>query len=73
MVLGGIFGVIAAKDDKKYIFISWMPYVTQAGVALGLTTLIASEFPAWGYEFQTIIIAIIVLNQLVCFVDYFLI
>ena len=65
MVLGGIFGVIAAKDDKKYMFISWMPYVTQAGVALGLTTLIASEFPAWGYEFQTIIIAIIVLNQLV--------
>lgn len=65
MVLGGIFGVIAAKDDKKYIFISWMPYVTQAGVALGLTTLIASEFPGWGYEFQTIIIAIIVINQLI--------
>lgn len=65
MVLGGIFGVIAAKDDKKYTFISWMPYVTQAGVALGLTTLIANEFPGWGYEFQTIIIAVIVINQLI--------
>lgn len=65
MILGGIFGVLAAKDDKKYIFISWMPYVTQAGVALGLTTLIAAEFPSWGYEFQTVIIAIIVLNQLI--------
>ena len=42
-----------------------MPYITQAGVALGLTTLIATEFPGWGYEFQTIIIAIIVINQLV--------
>lgn len=65
MVLGGIFGVVAAKDDKKYTFISWMPYVTQAGVALGLTTLIANEFPSWGYEFQTIIIAVIVINQLI--------
>ena len=65
MVLGGIFGVVAAGDDKKYTFVSWMPYVTQAGVALGLTTLIAAEFPAWGYEFQTIIIAIIVINQLI--------
>lgn len=65
MVLGGIFGVVAAKDNKKYTFISWMPYVTQAGVALGLTTLVASAFPDWGYEFQTIIIAIIVINQLI--------
>jgi Kef-type K+ transport system membrane component KefB len=65
MILGGAFGVVAAKDDKKYTFIAWMPYVTQAGVALGLTTIIASEFPEWGYEFQTIIIAIIVINQLI--------
>ena len=65
MIIGGVFGVVAAKDDKKYMLISWMPYITQAGVALGLTTLIATEFPGWGYEFQTIIIAIIVLNQLV--------
>ncbi len=65
MVLGGIFGVVAAKDDKKYMFISWMPYVTQAGVALGLTTIIAAEFPGWGYQFQTVIIAIIVINQLI--------
>lgn len=65
IVLGGILGVGLAKDDKKYTYISWMPYITQAGVALGLTTLIAAEFPSWGYEFQTIIIAIIVLNQLI--------
>ncbi len=65
LVLGGVFGVVAARDNKKYTFISWMPYVTQAGVALGLTTLIAAEFPAWGYGFQAIIIAIIVINQLV--------
>lgn len=65
LIIGGIFGVVASKDNKKFTFIAWMPYVTQAGVALGLTTLIANEFPSWGYEFETIIIAIIVLNQLI--------
>lgn len=62
---GGVFGVVAAKDNKKYALISWMPYLTQAGVALGLATIISHEFPSWGHEFETIIIAIIVINQLV--------
>ncbi|MFK5890542.1 MAG: cation:proton antiporter [Flavobacteriaceae bacterium] len=62
---GGLFGVIIAKDNKKYAFISWMPYLTQAGVALGLATIISHEFPTWGHEFETIIIAIIVINQLI--------
>ncbi len=65
MILGGMFGVISVKDPKKYTFIAWMPYLTQAGVALGLATIIAEEFPDWGYEFETIIIAIIVINQLI--------
>ncbi|PLX06527.1 MAG: potassium transporter TrkA [Marinilabiliales bacterium] len=65
MVLGGITGVVAAKDPKEYTFIAWMPYVTQAGVALGLATVVSSEFPEWGHSFETIVIAIIVINQLV--------
>ncbi len=65
MYLGGVFGVIAAKDDKRYTHIAWMPYLTQAGVALGLSTIISHEFPAWGSQFETIVIAIVVINQLV--------
>jgi Trk K+ transport system NAD-binding subunit len=42
-----------------------MPYLTQAGVALGLATIISEEFPVWGHEFETIVIAIIVINQLI--------
>lgn len=64
MVLGGMFGVLTAKDPRKYLFISWMPYLTQAGVALGLATIVSTEFPEWGHEFETIVIAIIVINQL---------
>jgi len=65
MFFGGIFGVYAANDFKKYAFIAWMPYLTQAGVALGLATIISDVFPGWGHEFETIIIAIIVLNQII--------
>ncbi len=65
MYFGGVFGVVAAKDNKKYTHIAWMPYLTQAGVAIGLSTLIANQFPEWGHQFETIIIAVIVINQLV--------
>lgn len=65
MIFGGIFGVYAANDFKKYAFIAWMPYLTQAGVALGLATIISDVFPTWGTQFETIVIAIIVINQIV--------
>jgi Trk K+ transport system NAD-binding subunit len=42
-----------------------MPYVTQAGVGVGLATIIAVEYPGWGEAFATIMISVIVLNQLV--------
>ena len=65
MYFGGIVGVLSAKDPKSFMHISWMPYVPQAGVALGLATIIAHEFGAWGSQFETIVIAMIVLNQLI--------
>ncbi len=65
LFFGGITGVVVAKDPKKYTFIAWMPYITQAGVALGLATIVAQTFPEWGHAFETIIIAIIVINQLI--------
>lgn len=65
MYFGGVFGVVLAKDKKEYTHIAWMPYLTQAGVALGLATIVAHEFPEWGHQFETIVIAIIVINQLV--------
>ncbi len=65
LILGGFFGVWAAKENSTYYKIAWMPYVTQAGVAIGLTTMVSSAFPKWGNEFETIIIAIIVINQII--------
>jgi len=65
MFISGFAGVYLAKDPKKFAPVAWMPYLTQAGVALGLATIISHEFPTWGHEFETIVIAVIVMNQLI--------
>ncbi|WP_258100337.1 cation:proton antiporter domain-containing protein [Marinoscillum pacificum] len=63
MIMGAYTGGILAGDPMKQNHLGWMPYVTQAGVGLGLATVIADTFPGWGDEFATVIIAVIVINQ----------
>ncbi len=65
MIIGGYTGGLLAKDSMKYNHLGWMPYITQAGVALGLATVISNEFPDWGPQFSTVIIALIVINQFI--------
>jgi len=65
LFLAGLSGSALAGDTPLIRRSSWMPYVTQAGVGVGLATIIAAEYPGWGTEFATIIIAVIVLNQIV--------
>lgn len=65
MIIGGYVGGFLAGDPMKQNHLGWMPYITQAGVALGLTTVIANEFPDWGPQFATAIVAVIVLNQFI--------
>ena len=65
-IIGGSYaGGFIAKDPMRFVNVGWMPYVTQAGVALGLTSLVSTQFPDWGPSFATIMIGIIVLNQIV--------
>ena len=63
IIIGAFIGSTLAKDEPAHRFIGWMPYVTQAGVGLGLAIEVSAEFPVWGTEFATIVIAVIVLNQ----------
>jgi len=65
MVIGSILGGWAGGDSPAFMRIGWMPFVTQAGVGLGLVTVVAAEYPDWGTEFETIMIAVIVMNQLI--------
>lgn len=43
----------------------WMSLVSQAGVTLGLTILIVREFPEWGLQVQTLMVALIAMHELI--------
>ncbi len=63
--IGSFTGGSVAGEPMKNNSVSWMAYVTQAGVGLGLAKEVAVEFPQFGADFATIMISVIVLNQIV--------
>ena len=65
LFLAGYTGSWIAGDPPIFRKISWMPYVTQAGVGVGLAAIIATAYPTWGTEFATVMISVIILNQIV--------
>jgi Trk K+ transport system NAD-binding subunit len=65
LMVASVTGSLIAGDPRRIVRLSWMPYVTQAGISLGLATIIGSEFPGWGEYFTTILISVIVLNEII--------
>jgi len=65
LITASVIGSVTLKESRKEILMSWMPYVTQAGVSLGLITIISAEFLGLGVEFEAILIAVIIINQFV--------
>ena len=63
--IGSFGGGLLAGDPIRHNRLSWMAYITQAGIGLGLAKEVAVEFPEWGSAFATTIISVIVLSQLV--------
>jgi Kef-type K+ transport system membrane component KefB len=44
---------------------SWMGFIAQAGVTLGIANIVRERFPVWGIQVATVIVAMIAVNQLV--------
>jgi len=44
---------------------AWMTYVTQAGVSIGLAQIAARQFPEIGIYLNTVVLAIIAINQII--------
>ncbi len=63
--LGTHVGLKTAGMTDGTSGLMWMGLVSQAGVTLGLTILVASEFPDWGVRMQTLVVAMIALHELV--------
>ncbi|MCB9116398.1 MAG: cation:proton antiporter [Caldilinea sp.] len=62
---GSFAGGVAARDPMPYNRMSWMTFITQAGVGLGLAKEVSVAYPEWGGSFATLVISVIVVSQLV--------
>ena len=43
----------------------WTGLISQAGITLGFASVIATEFPAWGTQVQTLLVSLIALHEIV--------
>ena len=64
LFVSGYIGGMMAGDPPLFNRLTWMAYITQAGVGLGLAKEVAIEFPELGNDFTTLMVAVIVLSQL---------
>jgi Kef-type K+ transport system membrane component KefB len=65
MRIGTRLGARLSNVEPPVDGLIWMGLVAQAGVTLGLVTVVATEFPEWGVRLQTLVVALIGLHQLV--------
>lgn len=68
--LAGIFiaTFIAGTIDGETSLVrnvSWMAYLTQAGVAIGLAQLVRNQYPDIGLYLTTVVLAVITINQII--------
>ncbi|PIE79827.1 MAG: potassium transporter TrkA [Chloroflexi bacterium] len=63
--VGSFAGGVLAREPMARNKMWWMGFVTQAGVAIGLSKEVAVEFPPWGSALATMIISLVVLNEIV--------
>jgi Kef-type K+ transport system membrane component KefB len=56
---------VLAKDDPMVKKWGWGPLISQAGVAIGIGSVIAGKFPSFGARFQDVVIACVALNEMV--------
>jgi Kef-type K+ transport system membrane component KefB len=58
-------GSKASGVDPEHGKLVWMGLVSQAGVTLGLASIVAAQYPDWGGRIQTLVVAIIAIHQVI--------
>ncbi|MGE5243753.1 MAG: cation:proton antiporter [Betaproteobacteria bacterium] len=62
---GTALGTKVARVGSPEGPLVWRGLVSQAGLTLGLTVIVASEYPEWGVAVETLMVAMIALHELV--------
>lgn len=65
LVIAGFTGGLLSGDPIKFNKAAWAAYISPAGVSIGLTAVVAAEFKGWGDDVASIVLAVIILNQLI--------
>lgn len=63
IALGATLGGRIAEADPQVARYAWTGLVSQAGVALGLATIVADRLPVVGLAMQTLIVGVIAFNE----------
>ena len=64
--LGNYLGAFLAHEDKNTKHVSWLGYIGQAGIALGLGIIIEQNLPAEiRHYFITVLISTVVINEMI--------
>jgi Kef-type K+ transport system membrane component KefB len=63
--LGSFWGGRLSGDPPIFYRNSWLAFITQAGVSLGLASIVAKRYPGWGAALTTIVVAVIAVNQFI--------
>jgi Kef-type K+ transport system membrane component KefB len=58
-------GTAYARIEPEVGKLLWMGLISQAGVTLGLTMIIAGKYPEWGTALQTLMVSLIAIHQLI--------
>ena len=63
--LGLAVGLRVSDVDRRTGVYAWTGLISQAGITLGLASVLATEFPTWGGQVQILLVALIAIDELV--------
>ncbi|HEY5617199.1 MAG TPA: trehalose-6-phosphate synthase [Vicinamibacterales bacterium] len=63
--LGVVAGLRVSGVDRDPAGYAWTGLISQAGITLGFGSIVAAEFPEWGANVQTLLVALIAIHELV--------
>lgn len=63
--LGTFVGCSLSNVEPQVRRYAWLGFISQAGVTVALSTIVARTFPTWGVEVQAVIISMIAIHELV--------
>lgn len=63
--LGTDLGARLGKSTESVRQWAWLGFISQAGVTLGMVTILERSFPTWGAELKTLFVAMVAVHELV--------